>query len=487
MSQLGNRKPQLSTQTIKSDGTLLNSDKFTTAFQTSTDRWTYVQRCSLGLAKFKLISEEDAWGLVHVKLAGLFVDNTYESLLNQSRISFKRVEGKWLIDAFDVSEFKQTSTQKLAFVNVSAETGVNLRRNRHVDSVITAQTSARKLETIGGLAVLDFNYDGREDFAAWNQRRTLQIFINDGIAGFDRVIDPIPAKHVGLFQLFIDLDGDRMPEIVSTEIASCRRGVAEFPVYKRVGKKFRLKPGVLKFRRKCAALDQVKFQSISVADVNRDGHLDLFFSGFSNRHSKGLNHNRFRSNSGEPNRLFMGGGKLRFTEEAKERGLLGSSFSYAATFLDYDRVNGPDLYVVNDYGRNVLYRNDGVGNFSTVDISLTKNGQSMGVSHVDINGDGELDLYVSNMYSKAGNRIVPLAKSELKTETYEELLSVAQGNNAFIRQADGSFVDESKNLGIAKAGWAWGHVFFDADLDGDRDLYVLNGNLTHSDLKAPDY
>lgn len=477
----------ITAKTIKSNLTVYNATAFSKAIEDTLSRWIYVQRCGAGLAKFKLLAKDDAWGIINLSFSGQFKDDRIESFSSESRVRFRYVKDKWLIRAFDLGVLQQVSSRKPLFVNVARETGVSLRRSKRVESAILAQRGARTLETIGGVAVFDHNRDGRDDFAAWNHKRTLQIFVNDGVAGFDRIMDPIPAKHVGLFQLFIDLDGDQIAEIVSTEIASCQKGIAEFPVYKRRGKRYRRQRGVLKFRHTCEATDQVKFQSIAVADVNRDGHLDLFFSGFSHRHSKGLSHNRFRSTSGEANRLFMGRGKLRFSEEAKVRGLSGHSFSYAASFLDYDHADGPDLYVVNDYGRNVLYLNNGEGHFKPANVAIAKNGQSMGVSHVDINGDGELDLYVSNMYSKAGNRIVPLAKAGLQPETYAELLQVAQGNNAFIRQPNGGFVDKAKELSIAKGGWAWGHVFFDADLDGDRDLYVVNGNLTHLDTRAPDY
>jgi hypothetical protein len=486
VTHLASSNEKIETHALTKPTGPLRPEEFRHYLQELASKFSDMQRCHIGIAKFKLISETEAWGVLDFNIAGTYPDSSRKSYSGSPQVRFIRTKGKWQFSTFSPKKFAQTSVKKPLFIDIGKQLGADFRLAKKVQSVIQHQIDSRKIETIGGLAVIDLNNDGRDDFIAWHQRRTIQIFINDGVSGFDRIIDPIPAKHVGLFHLFMDLDNDQIPEIISTEITSCRNGVAEFPVYKRSKKGFKLIPGALRFNRNCEALDQIKFQHIAVGDVDNDGLADLFFSGFSDRHSKSLGHNRFRSKTGEPNRLFVAQGRMKYKEEAAARGVAGTSFSYGATFLDYNGSGALDLYVVNDYGRNSLYLNNGTGNFQKSEGNLSQNGQSMGVSHVDINGDGELDLYVSNMYSKAGNRIVPLAESQLKKETYLELLAVAQGNSAFIRE-NGDFTDQAQDLGIAKAGWAWGHTFFDADLDGDRDLLVLNGNLTHSATQAPDY
>jgi hypothetical protein len=103
----------------------------------------------------------------------------------------------------------------------------------------------------------------------------------------------------------------------------------------------------------------------------------------------------------------------------------------------------------------------------------------MGASWGDFDNDGDLDLYVSEMYSKAGRRI-------LKQFSQADRRSVesAQGNFLF-RNDGGRFVqvagsDESE-FRVAKVGWSFGGQFADFDNDGWLDLYVPSGFYTAPD------
>ncbi|MEE2902903.1 MAG: VCBS repeat-containing protein [Myxococcota bacterium] len=474
---------------LKSNVDSLDNLKFASSLTRFSSLFADVQRCSSGVSKFYKQSDNDAWATLNFQVAGFYSNGERVSLSGYPKILLKKEGGAWKIDGWSKAEYIFQYSRVPLFVEVSRWVGADFRRSFEFHKIIQRQMNTRKIETIGGLAVVDWNNDSRHDFIAWNRRRTMQIFINDGTAGFDKIVNPLPSNHVGLHHVYFDIDGDGSEELISSEVVDCKKGVAEFPVYSKKKTRLKRRRGLLKFKRDCNGVDQIKFQHIAVADINDDGKLDLFFAGFSNQFSKSFGHNRFRSKKGEPNRLFLSNSRGKYTEVAAERGVAGNSFSYASLFTDYNKDGHQDIYVVNDYGRNVIYENNGQGFFNPSRSALAENGQSMGVSEVDINEDGELDYYVSNMYSKAGNRIVPLAKDKLKNETYDELLAVAKGNSALIRnpsQTD-KFSEEAQELGIAKAGWAWGHTFFDYDQDGRTELLVLNGNVTHSDAKAPDY
>lgn len=394
---------------------------------------------------------------------------------------------RWRIAAFEWSALEEIRGRPL-FHDVSAQAGVDLARSDVTRESIRERTNDRTLETIGGVAVVDFDGDGRDDFMAWNRLRTFQIFVNDGHGGFRRIANPIPPRATGLFHLWLDLDGDGAEELVSSELIECRDGRAAFALFRRDGEALKPMPGRLRFEQPCAGYEVIKYQHIAAHDVDRDGDLDLFFSGFSNRGSKGDGHNLFQAHDGQRNLLFINQGGLRFTEEAAARGIEGTAFSYAATFFDYDEDGDDDLYVVNDYGVNELWLSDGRGRFTRgPDGPLTANGQSMGVTVADLDDDLDLDVYVSNMFSKAGNRIVPLVEGQVSPATYESLLGLAQGNTLYRRDGPGRYAEVGAQQGVARAGWAWGQAVFDADNDGDRDLYVLNGMTSHSDARAPDY
>ena len=222
-------------------------------------------------------------------------------------------------------------------------------------------------------------------------------------------------------------------------------------------------------------------------DVDGDGDLDVFFAGFESAAFKRSRGNVYQGEQGLGNLMFINDGGFRFREVAERGGFSGNDYTYVAKFFDLNDDGRRDLITINDYGVNRAYLNGGNGRFEETQLAdLTDNGQSMGLSIADFDSDGELELYVSNMYSYAGNRIVPLARQVLKADTYNTLLRLAGGNTLYKRE-DGRYRDVAAAMGLAKAKWAWGQAVFDVDNDGDLDVYVANGNATHSDARAPDY
>jgi hypothetical protein len=363
---------------------------------------------------------------------------------------------------------------------------VGLNRDVRTHEAVTQGTDTGNIETIGGVGVVDFDEDGHDDLLAWNKRRGMSLFLNDRQGGFTVARDVIPVSDVGLFQLYVDLDGDSSPELVSTEMVRCAHGTGAFPLFSRRGDVFK-RAGDLEFKTECGAHRATMFQHAVVADIDRDGDLDLFIAGFGGETTRG-DFNKFDSSQGEANRLFINEGGLKFTEQAAERGLDGTRHSYAATFFDYDEDGDWDLFVANDFGPNELFVNGGKGRFTrTRDTALTENGQSMGVTVADLDGDEKLDVYVSNMQSSAGNRIVPLHEGKLQDETYRTLLMLAQGNALYVNQGPGKYVEKGVDLGLNGANWAWGQALLDFDNDGHRDLYVANGMTSNSTLKDDDY
>ena len=91
-------------------------------------------------------------------------------------------------------------------------------------------------------------------------------------------------------------------------------------------------------------------------------------------------------------------------------------------------------------------------------------------------GDGQLDLYVSNMYSKAGSRIVR------KIDGLDPRIAQTALGNFLFRNEGGRFRRVSGRaapaLLVEHAGWSWGSQFVDVDNDGDLDIYAPNGMYT---------
>lgn len=126
----------------------------------------------------------------------------------------------------------------------------------------------------------------------------------------------------------------------------------------------------------------------------------------------------------------------------------------------------PDLFFAGNQVPSRLYLNK--GNMKFVDISdssgILKEGWATGVSFVDINADGLLDIYVC-----IGNTDPTKAENQL-----------------YINKGNGLFKEEARAYGLNDNGYSTQAVFFDYDLDGDLDMYLLtNGidNFNHNNMR----
>jgi len=168
------------------------------------------------------------------------------------------------------------------------------------------------------------------------------------------------------------------------------------------------------------------------------------------------------------NALYRNLGEFRFLDVTDAAGVGDIRFGLGATVADYDNDGFPDLYVSN-FGPNVLYRNNGDGTFSDVTNQAgVGRGDKVGagVAFLDANGDGCLDLFVSNYVVFSFDRAVT---RRLKgVPSYASPLDYTPDRNDFFRnQGDGTFRDAGRESGIAAhAGTGMGMVC--ADVNGLR-------------------
>ena len=164
---------------------------------------------------------------------------------------------------------------------------------------------------------------------------------------------------------------------------------------------------------------------------------------------------------GGRDRLYRNDGEV-FTDVTASSGVAMANFHYGLGVMpaDFDRDGDLDLFVANDETPNVLFRNDG-GRLDDIGLQagVAYNGDgeleaSMGVDAGDCDGDGDLDLYVTNFYGET--------------------------NTLYLNSGGGTFIDATAERGLAAptVGYlGWGTRFFDFDFDGDLDLFVANGHI----------
>ena len=98
----------------------------------------------------------------------------------------------------------------------------------------------------------------------------------------------------------------------------------------------------------------------------------------------------------------------------------------------------------------------------------------MSVDLGDMNQDGRLDVYVANMFSKAGTRIMN-GVHDIDPRTRELMVKFVRGNTLFMSQADGGFVDSAEALQVHRALWSFASLLTDIDNDSRLEVLVANG------------
>jgi hypothetical protein len=198
--------------------------------------------------------------------------------------------------------------------------------------------------------------------------------------------------------------------------------------------KFRHQPDAFQF----ASPPQGTFTGAAVADYDRDGWLDIYFCLYT--YYQGTGQYRYPlpyhdAENGPSNFLMRNNRDGTFRDVTAESGLNRNNtrYSFCCGWGDYNRDGWPDLYVVNDFGRKNLYRNNGDGTFTDVaaESGVEDVGAGMSVCCFDYNNDGAEDLYVANMWTAAGLRtsMQDIFKKESAQATRALFQKHAMGNS----------------------------------------------------------
>lgn len=216
------------------------------------------------------------------------------------------------------------------------------------------------------------------------------------------------------------------------------------------------------------------------ADYDRDGDLDVYVQ------TNMMDYAQFPN--GRPDYLLRNDGRGNFQDVTGEAGIAGMTSGHSATWSDYDGDGWPDLYVANDFAPpDQLYRNNGDGTFTDVINTAVPSMPfyGMGADAADVDGNGTFDLLVADMAATTHEKDQrSMAGSRVRGQKHDpgSAQPPAYMRNHLLlntgrepRQGGPRFLEAAHLAGLAATDWTWSIRWEDFDNDGRVDLHVTNG------------
>ncbi len=166
-----------------------------------------------------------------------------------------------------------------------------------------------------------------------------------------------------------------------------------------------------------------------------------------------------------------------FENVTLEAGITGARWSLAASFVDLTNDGWPDIHVANDFNHDTLYLNRGNGTFEQRFMGEESDRNRMSSEVQDLTRNGYLDIYVTNIEVNPEQ----LDAAEKRGRVFVKQQAAAEpryfgGNNLWINEGDGNFVDRAEELNVKKSPFTWGWDALIIDLNNDRKLDIVHAN-----------
>lgn len=345
----------------------------------------------------------------------------------------------------------------------------------------------------GGVAVGDVNNDSLPDIYFTGNMMASKLYLNQGDFKFKEIAESAGVKADGLWNTgvtMVDINADGW-----LDIYVCRSAAA---LGARRKNQLFINNKNLTFSEQSALYgldDQSYSTQAAFFDYDRDGDLDMYLLNHSVQQYAGFGKNlsQFKNQRSTEygdklyeNRLFpMGDGMIgRFHDVTAKSGINSTVLGFGLG-VAVDDLNGDgwmDIYVSNDYNEeDYVYINQQDGTFKNDVVNALDQSSlfSMGNDVADLNGDGLVDILTLDMLPEKQERIQMTSGTDnynKKQLLYEAGFHKQSMRNMLqLNNGDGTFSEVGQLAGISNTDWSWAGLIEDYDLDGDNDIFVTNG------------
>jgi len=317
-----------------------------------------------------------------------------------------------------------------------------------------------------GAAVGDYDADGDLDIYLLGQAGERNILYRndpdlDGTRTFTDVTAAAGVEDLGLGRVahFADLDGDGRLDLLVANDADPDGRLPRSRLFRNAG------DGTFEDVTRDSGFEPVGYLvgGTSLVDVDGDGDLDVFVTFWTMELGSTPSDRQPVGQLPGSNRMYRNDGDFQFTDVTDQIGLGGvRRDSFTPIFHDFDGDGDLDLYIAVDHREDLFYeQRDGRFVDRSIEAGTDHVGNDMGVAMADVDGDGLLDMFVSNI-----------------KDPEENFGKKPRGNTLLVTDRTAGnvrFEDRAYDFGVRDTAWGWGTAFVDMDLDGELDLYVVQG------------
>jgi hypothetical protein len=352
------------------------------------------------------------------------------------------------------------------FVDVTIEAGLDLHPGSLVGAPVCALDDLNAPDQtgdycipeayLGAAAAGDYDLDGDLDLYLTRRDGPDRLLANQGDGTFTVIDAGIDVPEPGSSAAWLDVDADGDLDLMVTVL-----GAPHHHLFINAGDGTFADEAIARGVAMDGAHPLVG-TGIGAGDYDRDGYLDLFLGEW--RPDKHLGafggHNRLLHNLGAASP-----GVYEDVTDAFGIDLAGlapivdakdGEYGFAPAFVDFDDDGWPDLALTGDFGTSRLWFNEQGLAFTDVtwDAGVGTERNGMGSTFGDYDGDGDLDWFVSAIWTDEAPWL---------------------GHRLYRNEGTRQFTDVTDVYGLRDAGWGWGAAWLDRDHDGDLDLAMAAG------------